>query len=207
MRALCVALMNYGAEAQKYFASISDYTYTELMNEGFEAYQYLVQPYSSDLLKQPTAVSASKAGSFGTTATGFSSRSASMSADGTFALNYYFTTSRSVETVTFYYWTAEQYAAVTELTADNASGVKEMVPTQTANQFWANYDGIAARDMDQTVYVCGVYQVDGETYSTGVLAYSMAKYCISKAETACDIQDFAKAMTVYGYQAKSYFCA
>ncbi len=203
MRALCVALMNYGAEAQKYF----NYNTDSLMNEGFESYQYLVQPYSSDLLNQPTAVTAAKAGSFGTSVNGFDSRSASMSADGTFALNYYFTTSVPVEKVTFYYWTAEQYAAVAELTAANASGIKEMVPTQTANQFWANYDGIAARDMDQTVYVCGVYEVDGEIYSTGVLAYSMAKYCVSKAETACDIQDFAKAMTVYGYQAKSYFLA
>jgi hypothetical protein len=205
MRALCVALMNYGAEAQKYFAATTDYTYTELMNAGFEDYQYLVTPYSKSLLNQPTAVTAAKAGIFGTTAKGFSSRSASMSADGTFSLNYYFTTSRAVENVTFYYWTAEQYAAVSELTVANASGSKEMVAQETANLFWANYDGIAAKEMDQTVYVCGVYEVDGECYSTGVIAYSMAKYCVGKAETACDIQDFAKAMTVYGYQAKTYF--
>ena len=205
MRALCVSLMNYGAEAQKYFAATTDYTYTELMNVGFEDYQYLVQPYSSGLLNQPVAVDTSKVGIFGAKANGFTGRSASMSADGTFALNYYFTTSQAVDKVTFYYWTAEQYAAVSELTMDNASGSKTMVATQNANQFWANVDGIAAKEMDQTVYACGVYEVDGELYSTGVIAYSMAKYCIGKAETVCDIQNFAKAMTVYGYHAKSYF--
>jgi hypothetical protein len=152
-------------------------------------------------------VDAAKAGIFGTAPKGFTQRSASMSANGTFALNYYFTTSQAVENVTFYYWTAEQYAAVSELTAENASGVKKMVATGTANQFWANFDGIAAKQMDQTVYVCGVYEVDGALCSTGVIAYSMSKYCVGKAETVCDIQNFAQAMAVYGYHAKAYFGA
>jgi hypothetical protein len=205
MRALCVALMNYGAEAQKYFAATTDYTYTELMNAGFEEYQYLVQPYSRDLLNLPGTVDAVKAGEFGTTANGFTQRSASMSADGSFALNYYFTTAVPVEKVTMYYWTAEQYAAAAVLTPENASGSKEMVRLEAVNQFWANYDGIAAKEMDVPLYVCGVYEAEGEVYSTGVIAYSMARYCTGKAENNSEIQNFARAMAVYGYHAKTYF--
>jgi hypothetical protein len=205
MRALCVALMNYGAEAQKFFASTTDYTYTQLMNEGFESYQYLVADYSDDLLQMPGGVSAEKTGVFGTTVNGFSSRSVSMSADGILALNYYFTTSRAVDKVTFYYWTAEQYNAVTELTAANASGSKEMALTATENQYWASFDGIAAKDMDRVIYACGVYEIDGQTYSTGVIAYSLAKYCANRANVAGEFQSFAAATAVYGYHAKTYF--
>ena len=205
MRALCVALMNYGAEAQKFFASTTDYTYTQLMNEGFESYQYLVADYSDDLLQMPGGVSAEKTGVFGTTVNGFSSRSVSMSADGILALNYYFTTSRAVDKVTFYYWTAEQYNAVTELTAANASGSKEMALTATENQYWASFDGIAAKDMDRVIYACGVYEIDGQTYSTGVIAYSLAKYCANRANAAGEFQSVAAATAVYGYHAKIYF--
>ena len=197
--------MNYGAEAQKYFAATSDYTYSELMNTGFEEYQYLVAAYNADLLDKPGAVDAAKAGQFGTKASGFSSRSVSMSAGGSFALNYYFTTSMAAQKVTIYYWTAQQYDSVDVLTVDNASGCKEMVLTDVTNKYWADYAGIAAKEMDQTVYACGVYEADGVTYSTGVIAYSLAKYCVNKASGENEIQALAAAMAVYGYQAKTYF--
>jgi hypothetical protein len=205
MRAVCVALMNFGAEAQKYFAATTDYTYTTLMNVGFEEYQYLVKAYDSDLLNLPTSVDAAKAGIFGTTANGFSARSVSMSADGTFAPNYYFTPSVEVDGVTFYYWTAEQYASVSQLTAANASGTMEMSAGAVANKYWACLDGIAAKDMDQTIYACGVYEVDGVTYTTGVIPYSIARYCMNKVSAGSEIQDFAAATAVYGYHAKCYF--
>ena len=205
LRALCVALMNYGAEAQKYFAATSDYTYSELMNVGFEDYQHLVTDYDAGLLEQPGAVDAAKAGAFGTKANGFGKRYASMSADGTFALNYYFTTSAKVEKVVFYYWTSEQYAAVSKLTAANASGSKEMTLTDAENTYWASVEDIAAKMIDQTIYACGVYEIDGVTYSTGVISYSLAKYCITMASSESDVRDFAAATVVYSYHAKTYF--
>jgi hypothetical protein len=205
MRALCVALMNYGAEAQKYFAATTDYTYTELMNAGLEEYQYLVTEYREDLLDTVGTITAEKAGSFGTTANGFTKRSVSMSAGGSFSLNYYFTTPSQVDGVTFYYWTARQYVQVSQLTAENASGCVEMIPTATANTYWASYEGIAAKEMDKTIYACGVYQVDGVTYTTGVVPYSLATYCVKKVASGSEIRDLAAAMAVYGYHAKTYF--
>lgn len=207
LRALCVAIMNYGAEAQKYFAATSDYTYTQLMNVGFEEYQDLVVGYDPDLLLQPGTVNAAKAGVFGTEKNGFSKRSVSMSAEGIFSLNYYFTPAVKADKVTFCYWTEEQYNSATTLTLANVSGTKEMVASDSGNVYWASVDGIAAKDLDQTVYACGVYEIDGVLYSTGVISYSLAKYCINKASVANDVQDLAAATVVYSYHAKAYFAA
>jgi hypothetical protein len=80
-----------------------------------------------------------------------------------------------------------------------------MVLTDGTNRYWANVSGIAAKDIDKTVYACGVYEIDGQTYSTGVIAYSLAKYCANRANVAGEFQSFAAATAVYGYHAKTYF--
>ena len=59
--------------------------------------------------------------------------------------------------------------------------------------------------VDDADDACGVYEVDGEIYSTGVIAYSIARYCVAKADAYSKIQHFARAAIVYGYHAKSYF--
>ena len=59
--------------------------------------------------------------------------------------------------------------------------------------------------MDRVIYACGVYEIDGQTYSTGVIAYSLAKYCANRANVAGEFQSFAAATAVYGYHAKTYF--
>ena len=206
LKSLCVALMNFGAAAQEYFAATTDYTYTELMNVGFEDYQSLVKPYESGMMAARVTVDKAKAGTFGTEANGFTKRTASMSAEGTFSINYYFTTSAVVENVTMYYWTEEAYNAADVLTAANASGTVAMSPTENANQFWASYDGIPAKEMDKNVFVCGVYELDGVTYYTGVIAYSLGHYCTTKAASGGeDVKPFAEATAVYGYYAKAYF--
>lgn len=201
MKALCVALMNYGTEAQLYFGHNTD----ALMNEGLDSYQHLVEAYRSDMMNPRDSVDAAKAGDFGVTANGFTGRSASMSADGIFSLNYYFTTAYETDHVTFYCWTAEDYANAAVLTTENATLRKEMTPTGNMNQFWADYRGIAAKEIDENVYVCGVYEVDGVTCSTGVIPYSIGYYCTNRAASSGEMQEFAKATAVYCYYAKAYF--
>jgi hypothetical protein len=71
--------------------------------------------------------------------------------------------------------------------------------------YWANITGIAAKQMDETFYVAGVYTADGETFCTGVIAYSISKYCMNKISSGSNIADLAAAMAVYGYHAKVYF--
>ncbi len=198
---LCVALMNYGAQSQLYFGHNTD----TLMNAGLDSYQHLVEAYRTDMMNPKDTVSAAKAGDFGVTASGFTSRTATMSADGNFSLNYYFTTAYAADHVTFYCWTAQDYANAAVLTAENASFVKEMTPTGSQNQFWTDYRGIAAKEIDENVYVCGVYEVDGVTYSSGVIPYSIGYYCTRKAAASGDMQALAMATAVYCYYAKAYF--
>lgn len=202
LKALCVALMNYGAAAQTYF----DYNTESPMNAEFVDYQHLVVPYAADMMAPRGSVDPAKAGTFGTEKSGFTRRSVSMSADGAFAVNYYFTASTAVETVTFYYWTEEDYAAAQVLTPENATGSRTMTAAQGENQFWANVPGIAAKDLDQSIYACGVYEVDGVTCSTGVFAYSLGYYCVNKAAgTDARLKPMAEATAVYSYYAKAYF--
>jgi hypothetical protein len=71
--------------------------------------------------------------------------------------------------------------------------------------YWANVAGIAAKQLDETFYVAAVYTANGETFCTGVVAYSISKYCMNKISSGSDIAALAAAMAVYGHHAKVYF--
>ena len=62
---------------------------------------------------------------------------------------------------------------------------------------------IAAKELDQTLYVAAVYESEGVTYCSGVLAYSLAAYCKSHANDT--MGSFATAAAIYGCAAKQYF--
>ena len=201
MKALCVAMMNYGAAAQQYFGYKTD----DLMNADFAGYQHLITAYRPDMMAQRAVVDEAKAGTFGTVANGFASRAATMSADGIFSINYYFTPAAATDTVTFYYWTAQDYAAADVLTAENATGTAPMA-LQPNGSYWAAVTGIAAKELDHDVFVCGVYELDGQTCSTGVMVYSLGFYCVNKAANGTEaFKPLAEATVVYSHYAKQYF--
>jgi hypothetical protein len=203
-KALCVAMLNYGAAAQVYFG----YKTNDLMNASLTAAQKaLVRTYSSDMLVGAVAADSSKTGNFTKTSTGFSARSASVSFEGAFAINYYFTPNQTVSgDITFYYWSAEDYAAANTLTTSNATGKMTMVKSADGS-YWAQVSGIAAKQIDETFYVCAVYKSGWfSTYRTGVIAYSLSKYCMNNANSSdAAMADLAKATAVYGYYAEAYF--
>lgn len=108
--------------------------------------------------------------------------------------------------MTLYYWDSETYDSITEFTVDNATGSMEM--TVSGGQYWGNVPGIAAKDMDKTYYVSCVFESNGETVTTGIIPYSLGRYCEGKAATDGDAQQaFAQATAVYGYYAKQYFAS
>jgi hypothetical protein len=73
-------------------------------------------------------------------------------------------------------------------------------------RYWGQVSGIAAKSLDDTYYVAGVYKdAYGRTYCTGVIAYSLSKYCMSKAVDGNAMQELAAATAMYGYYAKQYF--
>ena len=102
-----------------------------------------------------------------------------------------------------YIWTPETYAAASKLTAENASRVISM-EVQASGAYWGQVQGIAARNLDETYYVAGVYtDAEGSTYCTGVTAYSLSKYCMNN--TSGNMGQLAQATAMYGYYADCYF--
>jgi hypothetical protein len=104
-----------------------------------------------------------------------------------------------------YYWTPEAYAAADVLTVDNASGSMAMVDSGNGT-YWGQVSGIAAKNLDDTYYVAGVYTDDqGNTYCTGVIAYSLSRYCLNNAKDGKNMQELAANTAMYGHYAKAYF--
>ena len=202
MKALVVSLLQYGSQAQLFF----DYQADDRMDDGLTLEQCaLVAAYDETMVDALPAVDGQKAGAFVYDGTSFAGAYPSVSFDGAFSINYYFTPAQTPEDgLTFYYWDAETYDAVQRLTAENATGSMEMV--QVADAYWAVVGGIAAKQIDEPVYVTGSYDHDGQTYSSGVIVYSLGRYCETvAARDDSGQQELAKAAAVYGYYAKIYF--
>jgi hypothetical protein len=197
LKALCVAMLNYGSQAQTYFGYKTD----ALMNADLtEDQQELAADFDWSLLTG--AVASEKATTFVKTE-GFSKRQASVSFDGVLAINYYFTPVAENGDITFYYWTAADYANAQTLAADNATGSMTMLKG-AGDAYWAQVGGIAAKQIDETVYVAAVYtDADGNTSCSGIVAYSISEYCMSRSEG--NMGDLAYATAAYGYFAASYF--
>jgi hypothetical protein len=107
--------------------------------------------------------------------------------------------------MTMYYWSPEAYAAAAELTTANASGSITMIASGDGS-YWGQVSGIAAKYLDETYYVAGVYtDASGNTYCTGIIAYSLSRYCINNAKDGNAMQELAANTAMYGYYAKLYF--
>ena len=203
MKALVVAMVNYGAEAQLYFGYNTD----SLMNSFLTAEQQaLVAAYDESMIASVVSADSAKTAAFPKT-TGAFKVSTSVSFDGAFSVNYYFTPGFAIDgDMTLYYWDAATYASADALTKDNATSVMTM--TLAGSEYWGVVAGIAAKEIDQTIYVAAVYESNGVEYTSGVTAYSLGHYCKTQAakETSA-MKDFAAATGVYGYYAKQYFAS
>ena len=199
--ALVVALMNYGAAAQEYFGETG-----ELMNSFLTAEQQaLVLPYDQITIADAIKADESKVGGFAKTA-GWLGGRISVSFESTFVMNYYFSPEYAVEgEMKLYYWDAATYESADVLTVDNASGCIVMTDNGSG-VYMASYTDIAAKQIEDTLYVAAVYENGGNTYATGVIGYSLAAYCKQIAgNDDSAMQDLAKATAVYGSYAKEYF--
>ena len=201
VKALMVAMLNYAAAAQNYFA----YKPYDLANRNLTAAQKsLVSNYSSSMVPSSGSVSTSKAGIF-TNSGGFSKKIPAVSFGSAFSIEYFFTPAYTPSgSVTLYYWTQADYNAVGTLKASNASGRIEMTP-QGDGSYHCAITGIAAKDLNQTIYVAGGYKSGSTNHCTGILPYSIGTYCASQVSKATAAKDLAAATAVYGYYANAYF--
>lgn len=201
-KALCVSMLNYGAAAQTYFGYKTD----DLMNADLtEEQRSLAAAYDPALFNGAASVDSSKVGDLAATDTGFSKKTATVSFESTFAINYYFTPNCAVdEGITFCYWTQEDYDAAETLTPSNATGSITM-SAQSDGRYWARITDIAPKDFDATYYVAAFYTSDTQNCCTGVISYSISKYCMKAAASGGDMAQLVEAAAMYGYYTKAYF--
>ncbi len=202
IKALCAAMLNYGAAAQRYFG----YKSYSLMNSDLtEEHQALVLPYDETMMDSIVPVDSSKTENFLRSQGAFSSAYPKVSFEGAFSINYYFINTYDIDdSMTLYYWTEEDYAKADVLTEENATAVVPMNYDDV--HYWGSVPNIVARKMDSTVYAAATYTCEGEVFCTGVIAYSLGNYCESIAANAnSDAQELASLTAVYGYYAEAYF--
>lgn len=200
VRALMVAMLNYGAAAQSFFG----YNTGALVNQTLTAAQRsLVRSYSSSMVAGVGTANSAKVGIFKNTG-GFSSKIPAVTFGSAFSINYFFVPSNTPSsTLKLYYWTQDDYNAATTLTAGNATGCIKM--TLVDGRYQGEVSGISAKDLDETIYVAAGYNSNGTSYCTGILPYSIGAYCVSQAAKGGDVKQLAEATAVYGYYAKQYF--
>lgn len=200
LKSLVVAMLNYGAAAQTYF----NYNTGALVNSALTSTQRtLVNSYNSGMVASVAKADSSKVGIF-TNRGGFTKKYPTISFEGAFCINYYFTPSATPNNgnIILYYWTQKDYNSVATLTPANASGKISMKGT---TEYCGIVENISAKDLDGTIYVAAGYNSGSTTYCTGVLAYSIGSYCVSQANGSTTMKPFAAATAVYGYCAKDYF--
>jgi hypothetical protein len=201
LKQLVVAMLNYGAQAQLFFGHNTN----NLANATLTADQKLLpNAYREDMVGSVPSASTSKQGIFANNK-GFAKRYPSISFEGAFCINYFFTPSYTpVGNITLYYWEEADYNAVGVLTKANATGTLTLVP-EGNGEYRADIEGIAAKSLSGAVYVAAVY-TDGTTqWTSGVLGYSIGAYCSSQISKGADVAALAEATAVYGYHAKAYF--
>ncbi len=201
LKALLVSLLNYGAAAQVYFGYKTD----ALVNADLTAEQQaLAEAYNADMIKAVVQPTGDKVSAFAANG-GFSAKGATARFESAFGISYRMTGSVEATGATLYFWTQEQFEALDVLSADNCTGTVTM--TVEGNTFIGFVDGIAAKEINDTVYAAVVYTGnDGVTYSTGVLAYSLGAYCANKVASGSeDMSALAAATVVYGFYASAYF--
>ena len=201
LKQLVVAMLNYGAAAQLHFG----HNVQSLANGTLTAEQIAwPESYRSDMVATVASASTEKQGAFANNQ-GFSKRYPSISFEGAFCINYFFTPSYAPDNgITLYYWSAADYEAAELLTAANATGTMKLEDIGNG-QYRGDITGIAAKALSEAVYVAAAYKSNGTVWTSGVLDYSIGAYCASQSTKGGTIADLAMATAVYGYHAKQYF--
>lgn len=198
---LMVAMLNYGTAAQNYFDYFTDTPVNGALTEDQKA---LIDAYSSDMMASVIQPDSEKLGQMVNNG-GYVRRYPTISFEGAFCINYYFLPAETpVGDITMYVWNQRDFYNANTLSKDNATEAITMELT-ASGEYLAVIEDIAAKDLDQAVYVSFCYS-DGTTeYCSGVTGYSIGVYCTAQAAKTGLLAELAAATAVYGYYAKELF--
>ncbi len=180
-KALCNALMAYGAAAQKYL----NYKTNELMNVGFDDVAFNDSVLGQSVFAVDT-----------TETNGFTTKSATLIFEGAITYRIRYTANNSISGKNLY----------VEYTIKGKTESVALTPYGTAGNYEARIDGIAAKDMDETITV-RPYYVDnnGDKVYGAELVYSGYEYSRRTINTSSNANsiDLAKNFAMYVYAANN----
>ncbi len=103
-------------------------------------------------------------------------------------------------------WTQDQYLAATEISLASAPVKYPFVQTEIngVTHYGAEVVGIPARSIDQTIYACAYMTIDGVTYYSDLVNYSVHQYAQNKLNDA-NMGELVKRVVNYGQAAKAYY--
>ena len=198
---LLVSMLNYGTAAQLYFGHNTQ----ELVNGGLtDRQKAIVSAYDTSMTPSAAAVSAWKQGNFAANG-GFTSKYPSVSFKGVLSINYYcMPQTPPTGKMTLYYWNQADFIRNGVLTVQNATGNVTMNKT-SGGEYLASVTGIPARQINSVVYVAICYSDGINSYTSGILPYSIGEYCSYYATMEHPFMAMAQATAVYGHYAQQYF--
>ena len=135
------------------------------------------------------------------------SRGSSLELEG--AINVVFsggTKGISVAKAEILFWSEEDYAALDELTAENATQVCEM-NLRSDGKYEYIYEGIPAKNMFKAIYSCMMFtDTEGNVHYGGVVPYCAERYTyMNQSNANANLANLAKAMVIYGDAARAHF--
>ncbi|MBE6794683.1 MAG: hypothetical protein E7532_07050 [Ruminococcaceae bacterium] len=200
-KALMVALLNYGAELQKYY----DYNTDKLMNaELTDKQRALVKDYSPSMAQKTTPVSKAKAGEFAKSGKGVVFYPTLKFDTELFGFELTLKARGAEGNAHLYYWEEDTFSNADVLTKDNAAG--PVAFNNIDGQYNLVLYDAYAKDLDSSLYVAMVYETQDGTYSSGVISISIADLFKAYANNeSSEYHELSKAAVVYGYYAKNFF--
>ena len=192
VKALCAALLNFGAASQTYFVRDTD----ALANAGVE---YPVNAYSAEMVKELATI----VNNIGTEEITIET---SMSLDAEIFYNFYIDATLASDTAPeLYIWSGD----TTTLTDKNYSKKVTMVLNQNGAYYHAQSDGFSSNEYNDTIFVAVKI---GDTFyaAQGFSVANSAKKVIERVvadpdEEELNFKALCRAMIVYGNYAEAVF--
>lgn len=228
-KAVCAALLEYGAAAQRYF----DYNTDKMVNSGLtnvrilnddgsttdisyaDFYlQYLKynSQYIDELDAATAAMSSTIAGNRGSISL---YKTASLDLQGAIKLNVYYSIDTNVidmsnASVKVYFWTEEQYKAATAengalLDYSTYSAEMTEIEIEGKTYYTTKSDHILAKNLGGTVYFCCVAETENGVYRSGLGYYSPEAYIKDTMSYDSVHVDLVQRIAVYSEMARIRF--
>ena len=197
--ALMSAILNYGAEAQKYF----EYKIDNLMNSELTEEQKQVK-WSEDLVRSDYSIPDDKDAGFVRDKSVVTSLGGYLNLEGAIDYNFYAKVNFTPKNATIYYWTEDAVNELDVLTLENATSSEKL--TWKNSRYEGKYEGQPAKEMFRTIYALLVFErEDGTIETSGVVGYSPERYCFINKDKGDKNEFLSKALVVYGDAAIAYF--